>query len=577
MDPVPFTQVGAITEYAGLVRLDGDSLCIEYQRSRGGTVGEWVGVLSFLVPVTGLFKTGVQQVRVPVSDLTAVTLEGSLLSRTRIVLQAARMEAVRDVPGMVQGRIVLDIARKDREAAAALQELRDARARKRLVWMLDDTDATVRAAALDAYTKFEGTTQLDVAEAALRSSHEDIRVRGLNELVKLGAEGKGDAQAEALLGGAIEDEAAKVRGEAFRTLWAWHEKDPVKALDRALEARFPDLRTRAVTELATHAKERWAVERLERTISDRDANVARAAFDAVVKIHGEKDPAAYNLAMASTHASLRTAGAQGATHAAHDKVREALTKLLQDEDAGTRVAALEALCAKRSVRAVYVTPHHQYPSAVTLASARRLALLELAKRHRVCVIEDDYDHEFHYEGRPVLPLASADPDGVVAYVGTLSKLLAPGLRTGFVVGPVSLIEHLAARRSYVDRQGDHVTETALATLLEEGEVARHAGRARRAYQARRDAFVEALGEHVGERLRYEVPRGGMALWATIEGARGADGWIDRARDAGVYLQRTRGMCFDGRDRPALRLGFAGHEPEVLREAARRLGRCFKEA
>ena len=120
MDPVPFTQVGAITEYAGLVRLDGDSLCIEYQRSRGGAVGEWVGVLSFLVPVTGLFKTGVQQVRVPVRDLTAVTLEGSLLTKTRIVLQAARMEAVQDAPGMAQGRVVLDIARKDREAAAAL-------------------------------------------------------------------------------------------------------------------------------------------------------------------------------------------------------------------------------------------------------------------------------------------------------------------------------------------------------------------------------------------------------------------------------------------------------------------------
>ena len=120
MDPVPFTQVGTITEYAGVVRLEGDNLCIEYQRSRGGAVGEWVGVLSFLVPVTGLFKTGVREVRVPVRDLTAVTLEGSLLSGHRIVLQAARMEAVRDVPGMAQGRIVLEIARKDREAATAL-------------------------------------------------------------------------------------------------------------------------------------------------------------------------------------------------------------------------------------------------------------------------------------------------------------------------------------------------------------------------------------------------------------------------------------------------------------------------
>jgi hypothetical protein len=120
MDPVPFTQKGSITEYAGLVRLDGDSLCVEYQRSRGGVVGEWVGVLSFLVPVTGLFKTGVREVRVPVRDLSAVTLEGGQLSGHRIVLQAARMEAVGDFPGMAQGRVMLEVARKDREAAAAL-------------------------------------------------------------------------------------------------------------------------------------------------------------------------------------------------------------------------------------------------------------------------------------------------------------------------------------------------------------------------------------------------------------------------------------------------------------------------
>lgn len=120
MDPVPFTQVGTITEYAGLVRLDGDHLCLEYQRSRGGMVGEWVELFTFFVPVTGLFKTGVQEVRVPVRDLTAVTLEGTLVSGHRIVLQAARMEAVQDFPGMTQGRVALQIARKDREAAATL-------------------------------------------------------------------------------------------------------------------------------------------------------------------------------------------------------------------------------------------------------------------------------------------------------------------------------------------------------------------------------------------------------------------------------------------------------------------------
>jgi GntR family transcriptional regulator/MocR family aminotransferase len=237
---------------------------------------------------------------------------------------------------------------------------------------------------------------------------------------------------------------------------------------------------------------------------------------------------------------------------------------------GMNIDALASLCERTTVRAVYLTPHHQYPTTVTLTPARRMALLALAKRRRLAVIEDDYDHEFHFEGRSVLPLASADPDGSVVYVATLSKMLAPGLRTGFVVGPRALIEHLAARRTYCDRQGDLAVEAALAELLEDGEIPRHARKARMAYRERRDVFVDALRAKLGDRIAFDVPRGGMALWAKIPGARGADPLCERALAAGVLVQRTRGMCFDGRDRPWVRLGYAGHAPSALREAAKRL-------
>jgi GntR family transcriptional regulator/MocR family aminotransferase len=263
-----------------------------------------------------------------------------------------------------------------------------------------------------------------------------------------------------------------------------------------------------------------------------------------------------SLGYAPSWQALRAAGAE-------------LVPVRVDRD-GIDIEALEALCARRSVRAVYVTPHHQYPTGACLSPARRLALLRVARTHRIAVIEDDYDHEFHYEGRPVLPLASADPDGAVVYIGTLSKLLAPGLRVGFVVGPSALVELLARHRAHVDRQGDRATEAALATLIDEGELSRHARRARVAYAERRDAFVTALREHAGEGLRFEPPRGGMAVWARIAGARGADALVHEARGRGVLLQSTRGYCYDGRDRPWVRLGFAAHEPRVLRDAARAL-------
>lgn len=233
-----------------------------------------------------------------------------------------------------------------KEAAIALRALEDPRAKKRLIWMLDDGDAAVRAAALDAYSKLEGSQDLLVAESALRSSHEDVRVRGLDRLVKVGGDEKTrDPVAESLLGDALADEAEKVRAEAFRTLWAWHSKDPEKALDRALDGRFADLRLRAVTELATKKKEPWALERLLKAIGDRDDGVAKAAFEAVIEAKGKEDPEAYARAMESVLPSQRTRGAEGSKKSSKEALRGALVKLLQDEHSSVRLAAVDALDA----------------------------------------------------------------------------------------------------------------------------------------------------------------------------------------------------------------------------------------
>src|SRR5690606_12258780 len=126
---------------------------------------------------------------------------------------------------------------------------------------------------------------------------------------------------------------------------------------------------------------------------------------------------------------------------------------VRTDEAGLAVEDLALLCERRDVVGVYVTPHHQYPTPVTMSAGRRLARLALAVRSRFVVIEDDYDHEFHFESQPVLPLAASDPDRVVLHIGTLSKVLAPGLRLGYAVGQSSLIEVMAHNRLYVDRQG----------------------------------------------------------------------------------------------------------------------------
>jgi GntR family transcriptional regulator/MocR family aminotransferase len=237
---------------------------------------------------------------------------------------------------------------------------------------------------------------------------------------------------------------------------------------------------------------------------------------------------------------------------------------------GLNIDALERVIADRPVRAVYVTPHHQFPTTVTLSAGRRMRLLELARTHRFAIVEDDYDHEFHYDGRPVLPLASADPHGVVVYIGTLSKVLAPGLRIGYVAGPSELIDRIAAHRSHVDTHGDTVLEAAVAALLEDGAIQRHIRRVRREYHARRDTLVAALREHLDEYVSFGVPAGGIALWLKAKKGLDVDAWASAARERGAVIVTGSAYALDGRARPFVRLGFASLNSEELLEGVRRL-------
>ncbi len=240
---------------------------------------------------------------------------------------------------------------------------------------------------------------------------------------------------------------------------------------------------------------------------------------------------------------------------------------------GLQVHALEHALRTHPIRAVYVTPHHQFPTTVTMSAGRRLKLLELAKANRIAVIEDDYDHEFHYDGQPVLPLASADRFGVVVYVGTFSKVLAPALRIGYVAAPIPLIERIAAHRSHFDTQGDQVLEYVVGELLEEGEIQRHIRRVRREYRLRRDTLVEALRKHLGDRLSFDVPAGGIALWVRADEALDVDEWALSARERGVVVVTGRKYALDGHSQPFLRLGFASLDNRELQEGVRRLSVC----
>ncbi|ODT22672.1 MAG: GntR family transcriptional regulator [Kaistia sp. SCN 65-12] len=229
------------------------------------------------------------------------------------------------------------------------------------------------------------------------------------------------------------------------------------------------------------------------------------------------------------------------------------------DSGGIDVDALERLAtANPNLRAVYVTPHHQYPTTVTLGAARRLRLLEVARRHSLVVIEDDYDNEYRFDGRPILPLAARSDDTLpIIYLGSLSKLLAPGIRVGYAVATPRLLLQMSDRREALDRQGDLPLEHALADLIADGTIKRHARKARRIYHARRDHLTALLTEHFADISEFSVPAGGLAIWLRLKDGLSAETWATNAARLGLSV--LPGLSFEldvAHAAEAFRLGFA---------------------
>jgi GntR family transcriptional regulator/MocR family aminotransferase len=237
---------------------------------------------------------------------------------------------------------------------------------------------------------------------------------------------------------------------------------------------------------------------------------------------------------------------------------------------GLSTDELSRAAETQRLRAVFVTPHHQFPTTVTLSAQRRVRLLELARQHRFAIIEDDFDHEFHYEGRPILPLASADASGTVIYVGSLSKTLAPGLRLGYIAAPPDVIAHMTHYRALLDTQGDRVLESAVAELLEDGEVQRHVRRVQRIYHVRRDATAALLRSELGDAVRVVKPVGGTAFWVGVAADVDLDRWRHMAADQDVLFETGDRFAFDGRPLPYIRIGYAGYRETEMAEAVRLL-------
>ncbi|MCW3465102.1 MocR-like pyridoxine biosynthesis transcription factor PdxR [Chitinophaga nivalis] len=233
------------------------------------------------------------------------------------------------------------------------------------------------------------------------------------------------------------------------------------------------------------------------------------------------------------------------------------------DEQGICVQELEKICRRKKIKAVYVTPHHQFPTTVSMKIDRRLQLIALSARYGFAIVEDDYDHEYHFGLRSLLPLASMEAAANVIYISSLSKLISPAIRIGYLAGPQPFIDAVAALRTIIDRQGDPVMEYAVAELMEAGEIHKHARRAFGIYKERRAHMAACLDQYLLRHITYQQPEGGLAYWVQFRKTVDTAALCQQLLKKGVQLIDTERFSFNKTPLHALRLGYASLTPEEL--------------
>ena len=244
-----------------------------------------------------------------------------------------------------------------------------------------------------------------------------------------------------------------------------------------------------------------------------------------------------------------------------------------DQD-GINVEEVRNICTKQKIRMLYLTPHHHYPTTVTLSAQRRLELLKLTQEYGFIILEDDYDYDFHYDKSPILPLASADTSGMVVYIGSFGKSLAPGFRTGFIVAPENLMIEMRKYLGIIDRQGDVLMEHVLGEMIAEGEINRYLKKSLKIYQERRDYFYDLLQHYLKEHLDFQKPSGGLAIWTRWKLPINLMQLSRECAKNNVFIPKT--LLYQNKNLTATRLGFGNLNFNEMEKAVEIISKKCRE-
>ncbi|WP_055447461.1 PLP-dependent aminotransferase family protein [Lacinutrix mariniflava] len=241
---------------------------------------------------------------------------------------------------------------------------------------------------------------------------------------------------------------------------------------------------------------------------------------------------------------------------------------------GIDVDFIEKNFTKNSIRCVYVCAHRQYPTTVTLTAERRLKLLQLAKAYKFAIIEDDFDYDFQFSGSAMVPMASADGQGVVIYLGRLGQSFFPSFQIGFVVAPENIINEAKNYLQILDKQGDLIQKQILTELISEGEIHRLIKKNITIYKQRRDYLCACLSVYFKDYATWQVPTGGLAVWLNFESRIPLIKLAEKAKAHDLFLPKT--ILYQNKNLCAIRLGFGHLNEDEIESVIKILKVSFNE-
>ncbi len=251
-----------------------------------------------------------------------------------------------------------------------------------------------------------------------------------------------------------------------------------------------------------------------------------------------------------------------------------------DED-GMKVDILEerlrkAVAEGKRVKLIYTVPTCQNPSGVTMSMERRRHLLELAEEYDLMIVEDDPYSYFTFEPVEAVPLKTLDESGRVIYLGTLSKILAPGLRVGWALAPNWVVTSLELAKQAVDLHSSTLSQYIAAEAIRRGIVEKTVEKARSIYKVKRDTMLEALEEYFPEGSRWTRPVGGLFIFAYAPEGIDTKQLLAEAIERGVAYVPGSSFFPEGGGENSMRLNFSYPTVTQIREGIRRLGLLLRE-